>query len=507
MPSGLLVAVTAHISVDVAAAPFLWVISLALFLLTFVITFRRRPIVTVSSLSKLLPYLGGVAVVSIVAHSLLPIWANLSIHLVFFLVAALFCHARLFELRPPASRLTAFYLWMSFGGVLGGVFASLIAPLVFDWIAEYLLLIIAVMFFRPELWRSNRADIAKFALIAVVVGAAILFVASFDGLTVFNDTPRLAVAMILLTIGGVVIQYFSQPGFMLIMILLAPLGFLHAVSGGDLFNERTFFGVVKVSETADGRFRKMTHGTTLHGAMEVRDVNGAMIGGRPEPLTYYHRSGGIAAALRAAQERHGGAIGRGGAVGLGAGSILCHTKPGETWTAFEIDRSVVDAATDPKLFRFMSDCGKGVPVILGDARLSLEKVPDQSFDFLLVDAFSSDSIPVHLMTREAVRLYMSKIKADGVIAMHISNRYLELESVLAAIAAEEGLAMKAALIQVDEVAKKNFVATSNVVVLARDASLFGNLNDDPRWHAGSPNGTRAWTDDFSDVFTALLRKL
>jgi len=500
VPSGLLVAVTAHVSTDVAAAPFLWVVPLALFLLTFVFAFRRKPLVSVSTLSRALPLMGALAVIAVFAPHGMPVWANLAVHLAFFFAAALFCHARLFELRPEASRLTGFYLWMSFGGVLGGAFASLASPVLFDWVAEYPLLIVAALLLRPEVAGIARQRLVGIGAIAAAVAGALYIASSVPGIAALYDAGTVGAVLIAVAVAAAALQYVSQQAFVLMMLLIVPLGFVFSTAGGALFHERSFFGVVKVVNSADGRYRLMVHGTTLHGAMAL---DGAA---RPEPIAYYHESGGIASALHAMQSRRGGAIGHGGLVGLGAGSLMCHTRPGERWTAFEIDRAVVDAATDPALFRFMPECGPDVPMVIGDARLTLERQPDASFDFLLVDAFSSDSIPVHLMTREAVRLYMDKVKADGIVAMHISNRYLELQSVLAAIAAEEGLAIRGGLFARGGPDDNPYISTSRVVVLARKPADFGPINDDPRWSEPAAGSTQAWTDDFSNVFTALLRK-
>jgi hypothetical protein len=214
----------------------------------------------------------------------------------------------------------------------------------------------------------------------------------------------------------------------------------------------------------------------------------------------------MARAIFAMQERRGGAMDHVGAIGLGTGSAVCHRAPGERWTAYEIDPGMVRAALDPDLFSFMPVCGPDVPILIGDARLRLAEQPDDSYDLLLVDAFSSDSIPVHLMTREAIRLYMDKLVDDGLLVMHISNRYLELESVVAAIAEEKGLAIRAGLFWPEGAeADHPYINPTRVAVLANDEADFGALLEDNRWQVPRAGNTRAWTDDYSDVFSALLR--
>ena len=506
LPSGLLVAVTAHISLDIAAAPFLWVVPLALFLLTFVIVFRRNAPVGPQTLARIVPALGALTIVTIYAGTLVPIWMNLIIQLAFFFAAALHCHAALYAIRPAADRLTGFYLWMSLGGVLGGAFTSLLAPMLFDWVGEYVVLVVAAMAVRPGAHFSMRAALPYLAT-ALFAALALIAVQKSGAVPASAWLALLALGLIGVAIAAGFLQLFSKRAYAAALALILPTAFVHAYTSPDLFRERSFFGIVRVTEALDGRFHRMTHGSTMHGAMAVKPEDGTPVSGALEPLTYYHETGGMAAALRAMQARKAGLGARVGAVGLGTGSIVCHAAPGEDWTFYEIDRTVVDAARDPTLFRFMPECGADVPIVIGDARLTLAAEPAGAFDFLLIDAFSSDSIPAHLMTREAMQLYRSRLKADGLLVFHISNRYLELRSVLAAIAKEEGLKIRAANIEASTEDKdQRFIFTSDVAVLAADEAHFGALLDDPRWVEPEAGATRAWTDDYSNIFTALMRK-
>ena len=503
VPSGLLVAVTAHISLDIAAAPFLWVVPLSLFLLTFVIVFRRDARIRATTLARAVPVLGALTLVSIYAPALLPVWAHLVIQLAFFLLATLHCHALLYAIRPEPQRLTGFYLWMSLGGVLGGAFASLAAPHLFDWVGEYFVLVMAAMVLGLRQLPTRRS-----AIIAVAVGviAAALLMAATRSMALSHQQISAGLALLVIGVAGIaaVAQFASARLYLALLGILVPAGFLHASASGDLFRERSFFGIVRVAEVNDGRYHMMMHGSTVHGAEQVTDAAGARVSGRPEPLTYYHQTGGMADAVKAMQERRGGAMPRVGAVGLGTGSIVCHARPGENWTFYEIDRSVVNAAADPKLFRFMSDCGAGTNVVLGDARLTLAQEPAGVFDFLLIDAFSSDSIPTHLMTREAVQMYRSRLKPDGMLVFHITNRYLELESVLAAVAAEEGMQIRSRF-TAKETGDGSMVFGNRVAVLARNEAALGRLAGDPEWRVPGARDTPAWTDDYSNIFTALLR--
>src|SRR6185295_9229029 len=241
---------------------------------------------------------------------------------------------------------------------------------------------------------------------------------------------------------------------------------------------RSFFGVHRVVETSDGTHRLLHHGTTIHGAERVRDAEGARITGRPEPLTYYYFGGPISEAIAAARAARGG-LKSVAAVGLGAGSLACHQKPGESWTFFEIDSEVVRLARDPNVFRFLSSCPPAA-VVLGDVRLTLAASPQQ-YDLIVLDAFSSDAIPTHLLTREALRGYLARLTPRGIIVAHISNRHMELAKVVAAVGAAEGLVT---LVKADDKATQfvtDFHAAALVAVLARDPADLGALPQADGW--------------------------
>lgn len=496
IPSGLLVAVTSHITTDVAAAPFLWVIPLALFLLTFVLVFRTKPLVSIDFLRRVLPALAALTLLTILVNTGLPVWMPLVLHLGFFLAAALYCHAVLYTLRPSASRLTAFYLCMSLGGVLGGAFASLFAPFAFNWIAEYPILIVAVLFVgrvTVEQWRDAALAAGAATSVFVVAGYVSGPEAIFTG-------RSLAVVAVL---GGLFFVQFRWPTATLPLAAAAlPLIFLQQAAAPNLFKERSFFGVVRVQQSATGEYVDMAHGTTLHGAEQVRTKDGKPLQGKPTPLTYYHPTGGIAATIKLAQQR--GAEGRFGLIGLGAGSVACYAQPKEDWAFFEIDRSVVTAARDSGLFSFLRKCGPSMPMIMGDARLTIADQPVKSYDYLLIDAFSSDSIPTHLMTREAVDLFQSRVREGGLLAFHISNRYLELQSVLAAVANSLDLPIRIGTFEADPDLPRS--QASIVAVMTRDTNMLRQIDADARWAKPRSNGVAAWTDDYSNIVAALLRK-
>lgn len=504
VPSGMLVAVTAHISTDVAAAPLLWVIPLSLYLLTFVFAFQRNPLVSAATLSRYIPWTAAVMVIVFYASTHMPIWLVLGGNIGAFFVAALICHSILASYRPPAANLTSFYMWMSFGGVLGGIFASIVSPVTFDWIAEYPILVLALLFCSSSIYRVGRNNSIKIATFGILASITLYLAFSLGLLPAFEKNGVVAVCVIALAVLAALARLRSQAMFLVLVAVMIPLVVINQQVKNGVYAERSFFGVLRVTETADGGYRKLLHGTTLHGAMAIDDRSQAE---KPEPLTYYHESGAIAVALRAAQEAKGGRIGHGAIVGLGTGSLLCHKRSGEEWTVYEIDKSIIDTASDPKHFRFVPECAPDTTMVLGDARIMLDKEPPAKFDYLLIDAFSSDSIPVHLLTREAVRMYMDKLTDDGLLVLHISNRYFEMESLVAAIARDEGLLVKQTrIVGPKDHRHSELILGPHVAVMARSEDALGSIATDERWFVPDPKDTEAWTDDYSDILSALLRK-
>ena len=262
---------------------------------------------------------------------------------------------------------------------------------------------------------------------------------------------------------------------------------------------RSFFGVHRVVETADGRHRLLYHGTTLHGAERIGEA------GQPEPLTYYYFGGPMSDAIAATRAARGRLV-QVAAVGLGTGSLACHKHAAEAWTFFEIDPDVVRIARDPRRFSFLSICAPGIPVVLGDARLTLAASP-QRYDLIVLDAFSSDAIPVHLLTREAIAGYLARLADNGVLVLHISNRHMELARVVAAVGAAEDLVTFIKQDDRPEQKPPDFKLNAIVAALARKPADLGDLPQRPGWREMPPEpGVTAWTDDYSDILGAILRK-
>lgn len=437
VPSGLMLSTTTHLTTDIVAMPLLWVLPLGLYLLSFVIAFstmeRPTQIITLIAPVVLLA-VGGLGLLSSGGGSMMVALASLA--MLFVVATAL--HGYLYYLRPAAQHLTLFYLIMSAGGVLGGLFAALFAPLIFDWVYEHPLLILAAAILLPlpallpwDKWLGLEAKTAR------VVAAALVAIAAFGAWHMVGDwTGRLDSAttswgIVIFVIGMLVIgwRWAYVPVLALLMI---------GVGGWDTIQEsftdarvRSYFGVYTVTDYPASNQRRLAHGTTLHGLQRTDAAH------RRDPTTYYGHQSGVGLTL----DKAGALAGPNasvGIVGLGAGTLACYRRPGQHWTIFEIDPVMVDIARDPSKFTFLSDCAAETPIVIGDARLQLADQPAGHFDVIVIDAFSSDAIPLHLLTKEAIGIYARALKPDGILLVHISNRFFDLEPVLAAEAKARG---------------------------------------------------------------------
>jgi hypothetical protein len=507
VPAGLMIAVTAHISTDIAAAPLLWVIPLALYLLSYVLVFQTRPVIPHEWFVTAQPYVIAVLVATFAVDVRLNILVVFLIHIAAFFVTAMVCHGELAGRRPAARHLTAFYLWMAVGGVVGGLLAGVVAPRLFNWIAEYPLLILAAILCRPGLMPPEGKDAQKFWLAALAALALVMI-------------PRLAF--------GYQTQHFDYGGIVIVLLAVAllfskePLKLAAAIALTFMFirvyddesvgrtSVRSFFGVHKILDVPGGEYRVLMHGTTIHGAQRIRDAEGNPISGPPEPITYYTKNSGIGQAIRAVRDKKGAPI-RIAAIGLGTGSIACHTMEGDSLDFYEIDRSVVRISRDEQYFTFVASCAPSASVILGDARVTMADAADGGYDVIVVDAFSSDAIPIHLLTREAMAIYLQKSAPNALIVMHISNRHLELASVVAGVAAANSAIARIHAGNDEEESEDKeddsaYRFSTNVVVVGRNDDAFGALATRKSWSIEEPDPAQwVWTDDYSNIIGALVR--
>ena len=500
VPSSLMLGVTSFATTDLAPVPLLWSLPLALYLLSFILAFapgrgnERRHRVAVLAL----PVVAIALSVALLLEARDPPWLLVPLHFAGFFVAALVCHGELAHDRPAASRLTEFYLWIALGGVLGGAFNALLAPVLFDSLLEYPLALVLACLCLPQ--RQGRIpagpqtrplDLAVPVLLGASV-AAILALASRAG----GEAELVGRGFALSLTAGVALNFARRPlrfGLSLAAILVA--GALLVPGEPTIFQERSFFGVSRV-ETQPGGLRVLVNGTTTHGSQFRDDPRRARV-----PRAYYHPSGPFGQVMAEAPRPAGS--GRVAVLGLGTGAMACYARSGEEWTFHEIDRTVERVARDARLFTYLRDCPGRHRVVLGDARLTLARVPDRSLRMVVADVFSSDAIPVHLLTREAVRLYRRKLVPGGLLALHISNRYLDLEPVVAALARDARLACRAQSEPRPLPVRVPGKVPSRWVVMAADARALGRLASDPRWHpCRRARGTEVWTDDFSNLVGA-----
>ena len=508
VPSGLLIAVTAHISTDVAAAPLLWVLPLSLYLLTWVIVFQSRPLLPHKWMLMLQPVAIAGVVVLLAFGGEQNLLLTLGGHQLCFFVIAMACHGELARTRPAAKYLTGFYVALSFGGMVGGLFAGLLAPFTFSWIAEYPILVAAAALCRPaatERW----ASIVKWYWLALVALAVVLVGSSAmtgQVATWFEDHRvwiaggvGVLAALLALTVNA------DRWKISATVVLALALIRIYPADEGRVTTVRSFFGVHKIVVTPGGYFHVLMHGTTIHGAERFRNNDGTPVTGRPEPITYYHKDGGIGQAVTAIRERKGAPL-KVAAIGVGSGTLACAAEPGEDWKFFEIDQSMVDAARDPKNFRYISSCMPDLKPVIGDARLTFAREPAGVYDLIIVDAYSSDAIPIHLATEEAMAIYKDKLAPHGAVVMHVSNRHLDLEPVVVGIADANDL--KSWVYNEDSGRDADYIFSTDVVISAREAADVGSIANSKQWEeTEADEKVKVWTDDYSNILGALYRRL
>ena len=502
LPSSLMLGVTTYLTTDVAPVPLFWVVPLALYLLTFVIAFGRRARVSQQPLHRLLPIILLPLTLTMSFGAVGPLWVLAPLHLLAFLLVAMLCHGELARLRPSAQRLTEFFLWLAVGGVLGGIFNALVAPLAFSRPIEYPLALVAACLLQrpsttPRATSGLRREVTLALALPLVVGILTVGLVWLVRAVTIGGLPALA----LITVAPAALCFAarSRPvafGLGLGALLLTTSLLTEDKGYQTLHRERSFFGIWQVRAYPTGNFVTLVNGTTEHGRQSREP------GREQEPLAYFHRTGPIGQVFEALPEARTAPV---AVIGLGTGSLACHGRPGQEFTFYEIDPAVLRIARDPRYFTFLSTCPPAIRTVLGDARRSLAVAPPGHYGLIILDAFSSDAIPAHLLTREALRLYLDKLADSGVLAFHISNRHLDLEPTVGNLAHDARLL---ALAQLESTLRQEDVARgktpSHWVVLARRAEHFGPLRDDPRWHALPPRpDRRLWTDDFSNMLEVI----
>ena len=488
IPSSLMLAVTTYLSTDVAAVPLLWIVPLTLYLLSFVVVFATRPLLAprwaLAAMTALVP----LVVVPILVEMARPMWLLMPLHVAAFFACALVLHGRLAADRPATRHLTEFYLWISIGGLIGGSFNTLVAPFVFDGIVEYPLALVVACALRPAQGPEPKAGIGGVLLPLALGGvtAGLLLGGSGTG-------ALIRVALTGIGVGTAVTLYVACSSRPLRMaaavgaVLLAG-AFLWRPQGTMLHAERSFFGVLRVFEDRSGQRRGLMHGSTLHGEQRLDPAR------RDEPTSYYYRQGPMGQYFGALSGR----LQRVGVLGLGIGGLAAYAQPGQKWTFYELDPAVERIARMPAFFTYLDECGAQCEVVLGDGRLSLAAARPGEYDTIVLDAFSSDSIPMHLMTRQAFELYLSKLADTGILAVHISNNHLALRPVVLRLASELGLESRTQLHEAEGDGR-----SSEWVLAARTEAALGALAHDSRWKESAERASRVWTDDYANILSVL----
>ena len=504
IPSLWLPGLTTYLTTDLASIPLFWTLPLALYLLGFIVAFARRGQTVVRAATRVLPYAAAAWALVMSAGFTHLIWIPL--HLFVFFAGTVVCVGALVRERPHARQATAFYLTLAVGGLMGSLFAALAAPLLFNRVIEYPAAVILGCAVVPSArfgWKEwSRRDLMSILGPPIVVFLIVaLLTTNRAGLA---DSGWGALGVMLAAGVGfhACVTARRRPiRFALVLAgVLAASGLAPGPSGGLLHIERSFFGVVRVTEDAASTAHRLFLGSTLHGQQSL-DPSLSL-----EPSTYFTRGGPVGRVFQALGPRIHRARARVAVVGLGAGTLAAYAAPGELWRFHEIDPMVARIAADPSDFSYLRDCPGSVETILGDARLRIAEAADHAYSLIVLDAFSSDATPVHLLTREAIRLYRSKLAPGGLLMFNLTNRYVDLDTIMARQAQDAGLAYRACYdFQVSDVEKQRGKQPSIWGIMAETEADLGPLAVDGRWLKGAPRtGARAWTDDFSDLASYLI---
>ncbi len=516
LPSSLLLGVTTHVSTTLNPIPLLWAIPLALYLVSFILVFARWPDALHRAVGRATPVLLLFTALSLLMDLSEPFGLVLALHLGAFFGVCLVCHGELAKDRPPPEHLTAFYFWLSVGGVLGGAFNALAAPVVFGRLGmvEYPLALVLAAAVRPR-GDADREPPLRAADVLLVLGLLAVSV----GLVLL--VPRYVVVTPVVPDAGEPWEVkalrgglmFGLPAVAVAALVRRPARF--ALSLGALFvagafdagrhgetlhTERNFYGVVRVARSPDGKFVRLLHGNSVDGMQRADEP------GPPQPMTYYYKRGPVGHLFDNLSLR-GEPVTRVGVVGLGIGSVAHYAEPGQHWTFFEIDPAVARVAQNPAYFRFLSACKAEYDIVLGDARRQLARRPDAGFDLLILDGFCSGSRPVHLLTKEALEVYVRKLAPNGILAVNVTNRHLDLPPLVARAAAsfDPPLSVRYRHDQPTEALRAEGKEESEWMILARDDAALGPVAWDPYWDLVRVTDGPVWRDDFADTLSAWRR--
>lgn len=509
IPSSLMLGVTTLITTDLASAPLLWIIPLAIYLATFIIAYSNKPFMGLAITRELTPYILCLVILLFMLSGFIFLKIPMIIiHLLTFYMCALLCHSELAHSKPSAAHLTEYFLIISLGGVLGGIFNALIAPQIFLSPFEYSLSLGAIAFivwagfakfpvirgkFNAAQDQARPIKIAMMDVVIVAIGAALCLIAY----TTEHNTLQMLFSIAIFIYLLMIVQNHGPFAFVCLITLLAFQSANWSTDKVLLGQDRNYFGIIKVYEQKGMHF--LYHGTTLHGAQPMDKEREFM------PVTYYSPGGPASDVFKEISKKPGKqevAI-----LGLGVGSVVCYKAPGRHFDFFEIDEDIAKYAEDPKYFTYLSGCQSPYSIILGDGRLKIAEKEDKTYDMIFLDAFSSDNIPIHVMTKEAFEIYFAKLKDNGVIAMNISNRYLDLRPVLVAIGKELGYTVYFKF-HTPETKKDDIselYTASMFAIMAKDEKTIAPYAENYDWKPYTKDvKVRAWTDDYANILSAFI---
>lgn len=492
VPSSLMLGLTAYISADVASMPLLWLLPLMLYLLSYILAFSKRSYLPIwfNLKAQLLSLI--LVVMVFVLTSNISVIQVIFFHGSLFFFSALLCHQHLYASRPAAEHLTEFYLWLAIGGFLGGVFNSLISPMVFTSIAEYPLILIVAIATREGICRSKLLNLSITDLILPASIAFILLLYRYYANESFEGISMISQYIFFNSVAALLLIKMRHKPLKLALGLsacLMPAMMLSTSTQNILYQARNFYGVIRVIAEPKFKVHTLRNGTTIHGSQIIDGP------ARHQPLSYYSNLSDIFSWARKDSLSIDVAI-----VGLGSGAIACYAKPDDRFTFYEINPLVIEIAQKPTYFSYLSACPAKGGIVLGDGRMAMQKVKQGRYDLIILDAYSSDAIPLHTITKEATQLYLNKLKNNGALVFHISNRHINLRPVLAALAHKFSLAGYRKVFT--KGAKGSFIDSSEWVILTKNiTSSFISKGWQPL--EVSANLSKIWTDDYSNPFEAL----
>ena len=495
IPSSLMLGITTHITTDLASIPLFWIVPLAIYLVTLSAAFMNRPPIGITVIGRVLTLVVLFMMPCFFFHSGLSPASAIPLQLFLYTLAAYLCHLRLAAAKPHPAHLTEFYLFLAFGGVLGSAVNTFLAPLLFNAVLEYPIMFTLACLFLPgrdAMFRWHRKATIPFILLCAYCTAALTVLG--------HNVPPLYIALLALQIIPICICFWLKerplPFTCAVAVMCLSLGiYRFSFLSNAVFTDRNFFGVKEITYDAERQLHLFIHGTTIHGMQSVVDER------RIIPLAYYHPDGPLGSIFSAIGQTS--LDNRFAILGLGAGAEACYAKKGEHFLIFEIDPMIATIAADRRYFSYLDDC-PGIPEVrVGDGRLLLQQLQDGSLYLLMLDAFSSDSVPAHLLTKEAFELYFSKMEQNGILVANVSNRYVNLEPIIANLA--KAMSIPVLILKDSPPAGGNgerFAAT--YMVLSRDQTVLTKLAKLRAWvPAQSDDSLRVWTDDYSDILSVL----